>query len=222
MASQTLIYFIRHGHSTANARGILAGRDNSIALSPRGEREAQDLAQQLSPISWDQILSSPISRCLQTLEPIRKNSRTQKKPPAFAKDSAFSEMDYGQWSGKKLSLLSKRSQWPQIQQRPSSFTFPQGEGFLEASHRVCEKLLELSRTGEKILVCSHGDIIKLAMVAALGSHIDHFQRIAISPASISAISYSDGAPQILFMNQTSHLISEPARGSSPRDVGGGA
>ena len=222
MASETLIYLVRHGHSTANARGILAGRDNSVALSERGREEAQALAVRLQEHQWDHIISSPVSRCIETVAPIRKSSGKQKIASIFSKDAAFIEMDYGQWSGKRLALLSKKSQWGQIQQRPSSFTFPDGESFLAASHRVSERLLELSTVGGKIVVCSHGDIIKLAVASVLGSHIDHFQRIAISPASITAVSFRDGNPQILFVNETSHLRADIARGQSSRALGGGA
>ena len=222
MATTTLIYFLRHGHSTANAKGVLAGRDNSIALSERGQVEASELAIELKDQRWDQVISSPITRCVETLAPLRRSLRSQKNPPTFSRDSAFIEMDYGQWSGKKLALLSKKSQWADIQQRPSSFTFPEGESFLETSNRVSERLLQLSHTGKRIIVCSHGDIIKLALADALGSHIDHFQRISISPASISAISYTDGVPQVLFMNETSHLGRDISRNQGSRDLGGGA
>ena len=222
MASSTTIYFIRHGHSTANGRGILAGRDNSIKLSAQGREEAQHLANRLANEKFDQLLSSPIARCLETIEPIRKTYRSQRKPPAFSRDNSFVEMDYGKWSGKKLALLSKKSEWSQIQNQPSSFIFPSGEGFLDASHRISERLLELSTVGGRILICSHGDIIKLALAQALGIHLDHFQRIAISPASISAISYAHGNPQVLFMNDTSHLPNVRERGKSARALGGGA
>ena len=221
--AKTLIYLLRHGHSTANGKGVLAGRDNSVHLSKEGLVQAEALSARLQETPWDHIRSSPITRCLETISPLRAALRKgQKAAPDFSKDSAFIEMDYGKWSGKKLSLLSKKSEWGTIQERASDFVFPEGEGFLEAAHRITERLHELSKSGDKILICSHGDIIKMALSFALGSHLDHFQRIAISPASISAIAFDAGRPHVLFMNSTSHLSSVGEVSSSSGDLGGGA
>jgi probable phosphoglycerate mutase len=98
-------------------------------------------------------------------------------------------MDYGTWSGKELKKLSKKSEWKSVQSNPEKFRFPKGESFKEASRRVSAALerIEEQNPKKRILVATHGDIIKLAVTLTLGLPINKFQKLIVDPASISTV-----------------------------------
>ena len=229
------ITLLRHGHSTANAKGILAGRDNSIHLSDLGTRQALALVDVLKSKKFDRIITSPITRCKETLKPLLQylDSHTSGSRTEYAQDKRLIEMDYGLWSGRKLSTLAKKSEWSEIQRRPSSVRFPEGESFLEMQSRLSDLFSELFSEAKKpqsLLLCSHGDVIKAALAQFLGLHLDQFQRIVIDPASISQIRLTKGGAFVIRTNDISHLTSiSPRLGSEAKrrdgvraTLGGGA
>jgi probable phosphoglycerate mutase len=211
------VVLVRHAHSTANLKGILAGRDNRVSLSPRGKQEALELAAHLSTMNFDAIFSSPLRRCLDTLAPYLSES---KKKVNIRED--LIEMEYGRWSGKPLSTLSKEEMWKSIQSRPSTVRFPGGESFGEMSLRSNQVILDEAKRYNRILVLSHGDVVKAIAAFHLGSPLDSFQRISIDPASISIIRLP--ASHVITLNSTSHLSRAKGPVSGKRDrfqLGGG-
>ena len=213
------IYLLRHGHSTANAKSILAGRDVSVSLSPRGIEQAQAVMHELGERKFAKIYSSPMPRCLESLLPIAKKSKLK-----IEKDDGLIEMEYGDWSGKKLLMLSRKKMWSEIQARPSLVRFPNGESFLEMQSRALESIKTMAVPGSEILVCSHGDLIKAIVAGLVGLHLDNFQRLTIDPASITVIDMFAESAQIRLMNSTVHLKESKSlsTGSSKLNLGGGS
>jgi probable phosphoglycerate mutase len=213
------IYLLRHGHSTANAKSILAGRDASVSLSPRGVEQAQAVMHDLGERKFAKIYSSPMPRCLETLRPLAGKSKL-----TIEKDAGLIEMEYGDWSGKKLLALSRKKMWSEIQARPSLVRFPNGESFLEMQGRALESVKSLAIPGAEILVCSHGDVIKAIVAGLVGLHLDNFQRLTIDPASITVIDLFADSAQIRLMNSTVHLkeSNSLSTGSSKLNLGGGS
>lgn len=213
------IYLLRHGHSTANAKAILAGRDASVSLSQRGVEQARSVAKELESKKITTIFSSPMPRCLETVQPFASKSKLK-----IVKIDGLLEMEYGDWSGKKLLTLSRKKLWSEIQARPSLVRFPNGESFTEMQGRALESIKEIAIPGKEILVCSHGDVIKAIVAGLLGLHLDNFQRLTIDPASITVISLSANSAQIRTMNSTAHLEETTAVDShrSKLDLGGGS
>lgn len=213
------IYLLRHGHSTANAKSILAGRDASVSLSPRGIEQAQAVMHELGERKFAKIYSSPMPRCLETLRPLAGKSKLK-----IEKDDGLIEMEYGDWSGKKLLALSRKKMWSEIQARPSLVRFPNGESFLEMQGRALESVKSLAIPGAEILVCSHGDVIKAIIAGLVGLHLDNFQRLTIDPASITVIDLFAESAQIRLMNSTVHLMESKGlrAGSSKLNLGGGS
>lgn len=202
----TLVYLIRHGLSTANVTGVLAGRDESVHLSKAGMAQSQLLSLRLSTENFDRIYTSPLPRCQETIAPYLET----KKVLAIIEPN-FIEMEYGSWSGKKLAKLSKKELWPAIQQNPSRVRFPKGESFHEMSHRANQTLLDIADGFEKICVVSHGDVIKAIIASHLSLSVDHLQKFAIEPASITIISIGSAHSTLIKLNDTSHLHSEIAQ-----------
>ena len=176
-----IVYMLRHAQSVANTKGILAGRDNSVALSKMGQQQSRLLVPYLSSIKFSKIYSSPLRRCIQTIEPFM-----QANPDLdFKIDERFIEMDYGNWSGRRLAALSREKRWRDIQTKPSTFTFPDGESFRQMRRRVDEAILDLKNQKSPILIITHGDIIKMAVASLLNLPIDKFQSFVAEPASLT-------------------------------------
>ena len=191
------VYLLRHGQSEENVRGILAGPDNSVKLSEKGRRESRIVSKHLQKIEFTHIYSSPISRCLQTVDPL-----TSAKPQIpLLLEERIQEMNYGDWNGKDLKSLSKRREWKSIQNQPSKFKFPQGESFTQLRKRVQSFLNEIESKTGPILVVSHGDVIKMILTCTLELSTDNFQRFSIQPASISIINYESKVRNLIISNQ---------------------
>ncbi|MEJ6573634.1 MAG: histidine phosphatase family protein [Actinomycetes bacterium] len=215
------IYLLRHGHSTANAKSVLAGRDFKVSLSTTGEKQALALRSELINKTFTKIYSSPLPRCIQTLEPIAAAMAMEVE----ILDGAI-EMEYGDWSGKKLALLSRTKLWKSIQERPSLVRFPNGESFLEMQNRALEAVRVIAIPGKTVLLCSHGDVIKAIVAGFLGLHLDNFQSLSIDPASISVIDLTGDSARIRSLNNTEYLSELKFTGSGSRNLnlggGGGA
>ena len=203
----TLI-FLRHAHSQANESNLLAGRTPGVLLSKKGQRQALQLVERIGKAKLDQVHISPMARCQLTIDPWLE-SRYSSAIEALDIREEFTEMDYGDWSGKKLASLRRSPLWKPIQETPSKVKFPGGESFRQAQKRAvdgCEDLLS-SRGNKFHLVVSHSDLIKLIAVHYLESHIDAFQRIDISQASFTVIQRNRGSLNIISINSASDLRS---------------
>ena len=191
------IYLLRHAESEANAKGILAGRDYSVNLTAKGFKDSRKIKSRLSKIDFTRVYSSPITRCVQTVTPyLDSNPRIE-----ITLTESLIEMDYGNWSGKKLAALSRKKEWTLIQNRPSEFTFPNGESFQEMRRRVKSFLNSLIETDGPILIVSHGDIIKMALTITLDLPLNKFQNFVVTPASICVIDYSQKSKSVISTNQ---------------------
>ena len=210
-----IVYMLRHAQSVANSKGILAGQDNSVQLSKDGHKQAQMLAPYLSKLKINRIYSSPLTRCIQTIQPYM-----QLNPDLdFEIDESFIEMDYGKWSGKKLSVLARDRRWRSVQNKPSTFTFPQGESFRSMRKRVDLALTELSKEKGVVLIVTHGDIIKMSLASALDLPIDRFQKFVAEPASLTVINLDQNNSTVL---QTNYKISaEIVQKFKQNQLGGG-
>jgi probable phosphoglycerate mutase len=210
-----IVYMLRHAQSVANTKGILAGQDNSVELSKDGHKQAQVLVPYLSKLKINRIYSSPLTRCIQTIQPYM-----QLNPDLdFEVDERFIEMDYGLWSGKRLSALARDRRWRSVQNKPSTFTFPQGESFRSMRKRVDLALTELRREKGVVLIITHGDIIKMSLASALGLPIDRFQKFVSEPASLTVINLEKNSSTVL---QTNYKISaETVKKFKQNQLGGG-
>ena len=191
-----IVYLLRHAQSVANTKGILAGQDNSVELSKEGFQQSKELVNYLATLKINQVYCSPLTRCVQTITPFMKaNPKIE-----FQIKSDLIEMNYGEWSGRKLRTLSRDRRWKSVQKKPSSFTFPQGESFKQMRRRVDGLIKDLTLEKGPILLVTHGDIIKMILAASLDLPIDKFQSFVAEPASISAISIGNSGNTIIQSN----------------------
>ena len=196
----TTVLLLRHGRSTANAGGVLAGWTPDVHLHDDGVKQAEALAERLAKVPLKAVVSSPLERCRETVAPLLRERELE-----LTIDDRFGEVRYGDWTGLELKKLAKDPLWPVVQSHPSGMTFPgeEGESMAGMQHRAVEAVRDWNRTlgqDATYLVCSHGDVIKAIVADALGMHLDGFQRINVDPASLTVISYGKVRPFVVKVN----------------------
>ena len=205
------LVLIRHAHSEANAAGILSGRLPNVHLSEKGLAQSEQLAVRLGSFPVSNLRISPMERCFETISPWI-NSIVMPNNPRFEPiiDEELTEVDYGLWSGKKLSILSKNKLWKTVQESPSRMYFPKGEGIAQMQSRAMTSVHQAvsSKAKGSAVIVSHGDVIKSIVASALGMHLDDFQRIVIDPASISILDYSTMKPRVLLLNDSRAVVTD--------------
>ncbi|MFM9151191.1 MAG: histidine phosphatase family protein [Candidatus Planktophila sp.] len=214
----TRIVLLRHAHSVANEKNILAGRINGISLSSEGKEQSRLLVDRIGATKFDQISISPLQRCRETISPWMK-AYGGKTPITI--EERISEVDYGSWSGKSLAVLRKRSQWRTVVLHPSQMIFPEGESLLEMQSRALSAFYSLNAVKGRNprLLVSHGDVIKSIVAHCLGMHLDQFQKLIIDPASLTIIDTEDGVSRLVRFNDVSgHLAATSP--SSTNALGG--
>jgi probable phosphomutase (TIGR03848 family) len=198
-AKPTLVLLVRHG-TTPTTGQVLPGRAPGLHLSDAGRAQAQQVAGRIGPLGRvAAVYASPLERTLETAAPIARACGLRVRRRA-----GLLECDFGQWTGRKLSDLRRRREWKAVQSYPSGFRFPGGESFTEMQQRIVDSLAELvaAHPGQAVVTVSHADPIKAAVAHAVGTHLDLFQRIVVSPCSVTAILYSETGPVVLAVNST--------------------
>ena len=222
------VILVRHGRTTANADGVLAGRTLGVRLDQFGRDQAARTGERLAPVPLVGVVSSPLERCRQTSDQI-----LERQPGALVTsvEEGITECDYGLWQGRTLHDLAHEKLWSVVQTQPSAAVFPGGESMATMQARAVAAIRRRDAEFESEygpdavwVAVSHGDIIKSILADALGMHLDLFQRISVGPASVSIVRYGPNRPNVIATNTDSGDLSW-LRASNPgadAPVGGGA
>jgi probable phosphomutase (TIGR03848 family) len=198
----TLVLLVRHGQTpTTGAR--LPGRAAGLRLSGEGRAQAEAVAARVAALKRvDAVYASPLARTRETAGAIALACGLR-----VTVDRGLLECDFGDWTGQELKALRRTPEWKAVQRYPSGFRFPSGESFVEMQARMIAALARLrtAHPGGVVVAVSHADPIKAAVADALGTHLDLFQRIVISPCSVSAVLYGEEGPVVLTVNETGDL-----------------
>lgn len=213
--SSTLVLFVRHGR-TPTTGAILPGRAKGLHLAEEGRAQAAAAAERLVALAGgpragrgragrrriEAIYASPLERARETAAPIAERLGLD-----VTIERGLLECDFGEWTGAELKVLAKLPDWRTVQRWPSGWRFPGGESFPEMQARVLAAVgrLRSRHPAGTVVAVSHADPIKVAVADALGTHLDLFQRVVISPCSITAVAYGDGGPTVLAVNTTAAL-----------------
>lgn len=228
------VVLLRHGRTTANADGALAGR-TAVALDETGVAQARAAGERLRGLPLRTVVSSPLVRCLQTVE-----FALPEATPIV--EAGLIECGYGDWEGQTLKRLAKEPLWRVVQQHPSGAAFPgeHGESMAAMSARavaavrgIDEQVTRAYGPDAMWLACSHGDVIKAIVADALGLHLDLFQRIVVDPGSVTVIRYTPARPFLVRLNDTGADLRtllparrrrrrRPTLADSDATIGGGA
>lgn len=229
------VILVRHGRTTANASGTLAGRLPGVGLDETGASQAARVGERLAGVPLAVLVSSPLERCRQTAKAI---AAARPAGIRVATERGITECDYGAWQGRPLKELAKEKLWSLVQTQPSAAVFPQGESMSAMQARAVAAVRRLDAAvdaehgpGAVWAAVSHGDIIKSVLADALGMHLDLFQRLHVDPASVSVVRYTGTRPYVLATNTHAGDLSwlappRPRRSRAVRPddaaVGGGA
>ncbi|GAA4826226.1 MSMEG_4193 family putative phosphomutase [Nocardioides caeni] len=224
------LVLLRHGRTTANASGLLAGRTPGVRLDEVGTEQARRAGERLGAVALAKVVTSPQERCRQTAAAVLAGQKQAGRPgQRAATDRALAECDYGEWQGQPIRTLLKEPLWRTVQQQPSAVTFPGGESMVLMQHRAVSAVRRIDAAVEAEhgstavwVAVSHGDIIKSVLADALGLHLDLFQRIHVDPASISVIRYGADRPSVLASNTHEGDLGWLAAPPPSGVVGGGA
>ena len=226
------VLLVRHARSTANASGLLTGRQKGVHLDDLGREQAEATAQRLAAVPLRRIVSSPMERTRETAKAIAK-AQSGDVPTSLEK--GITECDYGEWQGRPLKDLMKDKLFKVVRSQPSAVVFPGGEAMAAMSARASQAVrrLDAAVTAEHgadavWVAVSHGDPIKAILADALGLHLDQFQRLHVDPASVSIVRYTEDSTYVLATNSGAGDLSWLAPSKAKRSgshgpvVGGGA
>lgn len=222
------VILVRHGRTTANATGLLAGRTPGVSLDETGRGQAAAAADRLSVVPLVGVVSSPLERCRETAQFILDR---QSGTPQAPVDADLTECDYGRWQGRSLKDLATEGLWSTVQSQPSAVVFPGGESMAGMQARAVAAIRRQDAAfeaehgaGAVWVAVSHGDIIKSVLADAYGMHLDLFQRITVGPASVSIVQYGSMRPTVHLTNSDAGDLSwlKAAAAAADAPVGGGA
>lgn len=228
------VLLVRHGRTAANAGGVLAGRSPGVVLDDSGRRQAADLARRAADLPIVRVVASPLERTVETAQALLGTGGTAKVPrPALITDDRLLECDYGDWTGRPLSELTREPMWKVVQQHPSAAVFPGGESLRDVQARAVAAVRDHDRQvadeyGESAVwvAVAHGDVLKSILADALGMHLDAFQRIVVDTCSVSVVSYTSLRPFVVRSNDTgadmASLVPPPRRRSRKDGAAGAA
>lgn len=202
----TLLLLVRHGQTPTTGK-VLPGRAPGLHLADKGREQAVAVAERIAALQTDErriaaVYASPLERTRQTAAPIAATLGLRVR-----RARGLLECDFGDWTGAELKKLAKLPEWRTVQRNPSGFRFPGGESFTEMQARITTEIdrLRTEHPGETVVAVSHADPIKAAVAHAMGTHLDLFQRIVVSPCSVSAVLYGVDGPIVLAVNSTGDL-----------------
>ncbi|OBG67978.1 histidine phosphatase family protein [Mycobacterium sp. E3339] len=211
------VILLRHGRSSSNTAGVLAGRSEGVDLDDKGRDQAAGLIDRIGDLPIRALISSPLLRCRRTLEPLAEALCLE---PLI--DDRLAEVDYGDWTGRKIAELAAEPLWRVVQAHASAAVFPGGEGLAQVQARAVAAVREHDRRlaakhgGDTLWVaCTHGDVIKAVVADAYGMHLDAFQRVTADPASVSVIRYTELRPFVLHVNHTGAKLAAALRAGPP-------
>ncbi len=193
----TTFFLVRHAaHDRVGS--ILCGRIPGVTLGALGKAQAQGLARRFAHENVAHIRTSPLERAVETAEPIALRLSL---PLETSDDVA--EIDLGAWSGTSFDVLAQDPRWASWNSSRSTSRPPYGETMLEAQTRIVGVMERLRGryAGRSVILVSHSDVIKAALLYHLGMPIDAYSRIEVEPASISTLVVGDWGSKVLRLNE---------------------
>ncbi|MDP9022984.1 MAG: histidine phosphatase family protein [Actinomycetota bacterium] len=191
-------------HAVTAATGSRLGGRTPAPLTEEGRAQAEAVAERLAHTRLAAVYASPIRRTLETAATIAARQRRDVRQL-----DGVQEFDYGSWTDRSLKQLRRTRLFESIQQTPGRVTFPGGESFVAAQSRAVlaiEQVVNAHPGKATIAVVSHADVIKIVIAHYAGIQLDLFQRLVISPGSVSQLALPRrGIPRLLGLNDVSHL-----------------
>jgi broad specificity phosphatase PhoE len=197
----TIFHLLRHGEHVLRGR-VLAGRTPGVGLSARGRAEIAAVADRLAEEAIAALYASPLQRTRESAEIL---STRLDLPINYCDD--LIELDFGEWTGLTFDAVRTDERWQLWSTCRSIATVPGGESMRQVQERAVKALFEIRqahRDGTALIV-SHGDVIRAALLFALGMPLDFYWRIEVGLASLSTIHIDDKGIRVLAVNERPRL-----------------
>jgi broad specificity phosphatase PhoE len=193
----TIFHLLRHGEHAVQGR-ICAGRMPGVLLSERGRGEVAAAAERLAGAGIAAIYASPLERAQETAGIVGRRLDL----PVIVNDE-LSELDFGEWTGLTFDDVRKHPSWPEWAAHRSLSRIPGGETMRQVQRRVVEALIEMraEHPDDAVVVVSHGDVIRAALVFALGMPLDFYGRIEVATASLSTVRIDATGIRVVAINE---------------------
>jgi broad specificity phosphatase PhoE len=197
----TVFHLVRHGEHVLAGR-VLAGRTPGVGLSQRGRAEIAWVADRLADEKVEALYASPMQRTRETAEIL---SARLNLPVRYREDVI--ELDFGEWTGLTFDQVRADRRWQPWQMQRSIAAVPGGESMRQVQDRVVNALCDLRQThpDATVAIVSHGDVIRAALLFALGMPLDSYSRIEVALASISTIRIDEFGIRVPTLNERPRL-----------------
>ncbi|MCL4767261.1 MAG: phosphoglycerate mutase family protein [Hyphomicrobiaceae bacterium] len=185
--SPTTILLVRHAAHDLMDR-VLVGRLPGVPLSNEGRQQAQRLARRLARQGITRVHTSPRQRSIETAGIIARAARVPLEI-SFALD----EIDLGAWTGLSFDELSSDRSWNLWNMLRSLARPPDGESMHEVEARIMRYLRHVHaiHPGGRIVLVSHAEVIRAAVMHCQGLSPDAFGDVRIAPAEVVALAVGD-------------------------------
>jgi probable phosphomutase (TIGR03848 family) len=196
--------FVLIRHASHDLLGhTLVGRAPGVGLSAQGVRDAGELAQSLEAAPIRAVYSSPLERARETAAIVAARLQLQ---VGIAEE--LNEIDFGDWTNRTLGDLHALAEWRWFNAFRSTARIPNGEAMTDVQSRMLRLIERLGaiHADQMVALVSHGDVIKATLAHYLGVPLDLFQRIEVSPASVSIVRVERYGPQVLLVNGLVELL----------------
>jgi len=210
----TRFLLVRHA-TCARMDDVLFGRSIDAPLDEHGERQACAVAARLASEADLVIESSPRRRTQQTAHAIAAEARAQ-----LVTASDLDELDYGDWSGQRFAALEEDWRWRTWNERRDCARTPAGDSIAQVQARIARHLhrLQAALPGRTIALVTHAEVIRSTLLWVLGMPANAYERLEISPASMSTLLWRNGGFTVYSVNERTHpagIGAEPSRLACP-------
>lgn len=191
------LYLVRHAAHGLLER-VLTGRMPQVHLAELGHAQARRLAQHFAGLNVTAVQSSPRERAEETARPIALASHRSCEIV-----HALDEIDIGAWTGRAFADLTDDPHWQAWNAGRSTARAPNGESMAEVQARVLAHLraTQAAYPDGRVVLVSHADVIKAALLHFLGASLDAFGNFDIAPASVSTLLLGDWGGRIVSLNE---------------------
>jgi broad specificity phosphatase PhoE len=205
------LLLVRHGQSTANAKGIWQGQ-MEFPLSERGRVQAGLAGRGLSGEPFEGVYSSPLSRAFETAEIIRDRARfagevvpvdgLSERHGGILEGHTWAEQEQRNPElAKKFLAIPEEERWALVGAETDEEVFARFEEALSS-------IRALHPGGSRIVVVSHGGVMRAFLRERFGPGVlSGAQRAA--NASITRLQWGERGPRLLEVASTAHLAEDP-------------
>jgi broad specificity phosphatase PhoE len=180
----TTFCLVRHA-SYALLGQVLAGCALDVSLDQAGRRQVEVLAKAFSRRRRiGAVQSSPRRRTLETARPIAERIG---RPLEI--EQALDEVDFGEWSGRRFAELGRDPRWRAWNESRGKERAPGGESMVDVQRRVVAHLERVRdrHPGAIVVVVSHCDVIRAALLYYRGQPLDAYAGISIPPGAMTVL-----------------------------------